>query len=121
MACVDGRMELPSTEVEMAVGGAGLGARDWELGYGCSKSERHGFPWGDCRGGDREREGGGKDVTFTLGRKRAQGQPSCVLGSGVEGAEPPGDCRLLPGDHACPEDDLARALLHLRSLQDAHS
>lgn len=37
------------------------------------------------------------------------------------GAELPGDCRLLLGNHACPEDDLARALLHLCGLQDTHS
>ena len=53
--------------------------------------------------------------------KRGPSLPSWVLGSGEEGAGLPGDSHFLPGDHACPEDDLARALLHLRSLQDTHS
>lgn len=37
------------------------------------------------------------------------------------GAKLPGDCSVLLGDHARPKDDLARALFHLRGLQDAHS
>lgn len=27
---------------------------------------------------------------------------------------------LSPGDHACPEDDLPRAVLRVRRLQEAH-
>lgn len=37
------------------------------------------------------------------------------------GAKLPGDCSVLLGDHACPKDDVACALLYLRGLQDAHS
>uniref|UniRef100_A0A8C0KFS7 PDZ and LIM domain protein 7 n=1 Tax=Canis lupus dingo TaxID=286419 RepID=A0A8C0KFS7_CANLU len=53
--------------------------------------------------------------------------PSCakckkkITGLWRGGAKLPGDCTILLGDHACPKDDLARALFHLCGLQDTHS
>lgn len=46
-------------------------------------------------------------------------QPSVGVPCGV-GCSLLADCSSLPGGHACAEDDLARAVLHLRSLQNSH-
>ena len=91
--------------------------------WGCKQSDmtKHStaqwMPWGW-----REKVGAvGVQIKHLSGEKEGLSQPAYVLDSGGEGAKLPSDCCFLLGDHACPEDDLARALLHLRGLQDTHS
>lgn len=79
-------------------------------------SQRHSGHHRETTGGDRE--DGCADITLPWEGRGSRA--SCVPCSGEEGTELPGDC-CLPGNHACPEDDLARALLHLHGLQDTHS
>ena len=75
------------------------------------------MPWGW-----KEKVGAvGVQIKHLSGKKGGPSQPASVPGSGEEGAKLPSACCFLSGGHARPEDDLARALLHLRSLQGAHS